>query len=96
MIETLLDKLQNWCDQLENPTAKEVAELMRREKVVIHQADLLSDNNLIIGSRFEIQDTMRTKTSPDGHFSAHYVTAVPVIEGQHRRWRFQKGRPNHF
>ncbi len=94
MIDGLVTRLQRWCDQLENASADEVADLMRRERVVLHGEDQLSDDRPIIGSKFLIQDTLRTKTSPDGHFESYYLTAYPYLEGNIRRWRIQKGRPS--
>ena len=94
MIDGLVTRLQRWCDQLDSGTAEQIADLMRREKVVIHGEEDLADNRPIIGSKFLIQDTLRTKTSPDGHFESYYLTAYPYLEGSNRRWRIQKGRPS--
>lgn len=94
MIEAVVEKLQQWCDQLESPTARDVADLMRQEKVVLHGAEALADDRPIIGSKFLIQDTIRTQTSPDGHFESHFLTAYPFMDGARRRWRFRKGRPS--
>jgi hypothetical protein len=94
MIDLLVTRIQRLCDQLEGATAEQVADLMRREKVVIHGEENLSDDRPIIGSKFLIQDTIRTKTSPDGHFESYYLTAYPYLEGVTRKWRVQKGRPS--
>ena len=94
MIDGLVTRLQRWCDQMEDASAEEIADLMRRERVVVHGEEDLSDDRPIIGSKFLIQDTIRTKTSPDGHFESYYLTAYPYLEGNVRRWRIQQGRPS--
>lgn len=94
MTNPVVQQLQLFCDAMENATAEQVADLMRKERVVVHNLDDLSDDRPIIGSKFVIQDTVRTKTSPDGHFASFYVTAYPFMDGRVRRWKFQKGRPS--
>lgn len=94
MIDLFVDKMQHACNQLQNPTALQVAALLKSERAVVHGEEELSNDKPIVASKFLIQDTVRTKTSPDGHFESHFVTACPFVESGARRWKFQRGRPS--
>lgn len=94
MTDPVVQQLQMSFDAVENATAQEIAELMKKERIVVHNLDNLADDGPIIGSKFVIQDTVRTKTSPDGHFASFYLTAYPFMDGTTRRWKIRKGRPS--
>ena len=88
----LVKHVQRFCDERSNARALEIAECLKRSGAQLLE-EPAGDYLPVVGYRYNVQDTERTVTSPDGHFLTEYLTVSPVREGNSLYWHASTGRP---